>query len=60
VLALQAPCIFGSELDAPQTDGLVVGLVNPTVIAIDVPGYSDDDCLDCAEYVGITGDIDTP
>ena len=37
--------------------GGLVGIQNPTLIAIDVPGYSDDDCADCAEYVGVTGDI---
>lgn len=42
--------------------GGFVGLSNAKVLAIDVPGYVDTDCLegDCAEYVGITGDIVTP
>ncbi len=40
--------------------GSLVGLANPAVLAIDVPSYADPDCLDCAEYVGITGDIVIP
>jgi len=30
-------------------------LKNPRLISIDVPNYSDVDCNDCAEYIGITG-----
>jgi hypothetical protein len=40
--------------------GSLVGLSDPAVLAIDVPTYADPDCADCAEYVGITGDIVIP
>ena len=40
--------------------GSLVGLSDPQVLAIDVPSYADPDCADCAEYVGVTGDIVIP